>query len=111
MTINRLDDLDVSGKNVLIRSDLNVPLKDGRLVSTARIDASLPAIRSASERGGRVLVMSHLGRPAEGHFDPEFSLRPVADYLGEILGKKVPLISDYLDSPPQLQDGQVEYLL
>ena len=110
MTIKKLNDLDVSGKRVLIRSDLNVPVKEGRVVSTARIDASLEAIMSASNRGGRVLVMSHLGRPKEGQFDPECSLEPVAEYLGEALGRTVPLIADYIDRPPVLADGDVVLL-
>src|SRR5690606_9633410 len=87
----------LQGKRVLIREDLNVPVKDGKVKSTARIDAAVPTLRAALEAGARVMVMSHLGRPKEGQPDPAASLAPVAAKLGEILGRKVPLAADWLD--------------
>jgi phosphoglycerate kinase len=82
---------------VLIREDLNVPIRDGQVTSDARIRASLPTIKLALERGARVMVMSHLGRPKEGEFDLSLSLEPVAARLSELLGRKVPLVRDWLD--------------
>ncbi len=90
-------DLKLAGKRVLIREDLNVPIKDGRVTSDARIRAALPTIRSAMERNAAVMLMSHLGRPTEGQSDDAFSLQPVADSLGELLGMKVPLVKDWID--------------
>jgi len=90
-------DLDLAGRRVLIREDLNVPIQDGKVTSDARIRASLPTIRAALERGARVMVMSHLGRPKEGEYDPALSLEPVAARLSELLGRKVPLVRDWLD--------------
>ncbi|HJE27849.1 MAG TPA: phosphoglycerate kinase, partial [Pseudomonas nitrititolerans] len=90
-------DLDLQGKRVLIREDLNVPVKDGAVKSDARILASLPTIRLALEKGAAVLVCSHLGRPEEGVFSEEDSLKPVADYLSKALNREVPLVRDYLD--------------
>ena len=89
--------LDLAGKRVMIREDLNVPLSGGEVTSDARIRASLPTIRLAMEKGARVMLLSHLGRPQEGKFDPELSLAPVATRLSELLGKRVPLVSDWLD--------------
>ena len=94
--ILRMTDLDLAGKRVLIREDLNVPIRDGHVTSDARIRAALPTLRLALERGARVLVMSHLGRPKEGEFDPALSLAPVAERLSELLGRKVPLERDWL---------------
>ncbi|MDE3009790.1 MAG: phosphoglycerate kinase [Pseudomonadota bacterium] len=85
----RLDDLSLTGKRVLIRADLNVPLEGGRITDDTRIQASLPAIRKALAAGARVLLMSHLGRPEEGHFDPALSLVPVAERLASLLGQPV----------------------
>jgi phosphoglycerate kinase len=99
-------DLDLSGKRVLIREDLNVPVKDGKISSDARIVASLPTIRLALEKGAAVMVCSHLGRPVEGEFATENSLQPVADYLSEALGRAVPLVSSYVDGF-SLQPGDV----
>ncbi len=93
----RMTDLDLAGKRVLIREDLNVPVKDGVITSDARIRAALPTLRLALERGARVLIMSHLGRPKEGEHDPALSLEPVATRLSELLGRKVPLAVDWLD--------------
>ncbi len=97
MTVLKMTDLDLSGKRVLIREDLNVPVKDGAVKSDARILASLPTIKLALEKGAAVLVCSHLGRPEEGVYSEEDSLKPVADYLSKALGREVPLIKDYLD--------------
>ena len=92
----RMQDLDLRAKRVLIREDLNVPLKDGVVTSDARIRAALPTIRLALAAGARVMIMSHLGRPEEGKPDAEFSLAPVASRLSELLGRKVPLVTDWL---------------
>jgi phosphoglycerate kinase len=92
----RMQDLDLKGKRVLIREDLNVPVKDGTVTSDARIRASLPTIQMALAAGARVMVMSHLGRPEEGKPSPEFSLAPVAARLSELLGRKVPLVTGWL---------------
>ncbi|MCQ4306891.1 phosphoglycerate kinase [Pseudomonas stutzeri] len=97
MTVLKMNDLDLQGKRVLIREDLNVPVKDGAVKSDARILASLPTIKLALERGAAVLVCSHLGRPEEGVFSEEDSLKPVADYLSKALNREVPLVRDYLD--------------
>jgi phosphoglycerate kinase len=97
LAVKRMTDLDLKGKRVLIREDLNVPVKEGQVTSTARIEAALPTLRAALAAGARVLVMSHLGRPKEGKFDPEQSLAPVAAKLGELLGRAVPLAKDWLD--------------
>jgi phosphoglycerate kinase len=97
LKVNRMADLKLAGKRVLIREDLNVPVKDGKVTSTARIDAALPTLRLALDAGARVMVMSHLGRPKEGRPDPVASLKPVATKLGELLGRKVPLAANWLD--------------
>ncbi|MGH8125543.1 MAG: phosphoglycerate kinase, partial [Rhodanobacteraceae bacterium] len=96
MSFLRMHDLDLSGKRVLIRDDLNVPIQDGKITSTQRLDAALPAIRDARDAGAAVLVMSHLGRPKEGVFDEAQSLKPVAAWLSEKLGAAVRLERDYL---------------
>lgn len=93
-----MSDLDLRGKRVLIREDLNVPIDEqGRITSTQRLDAALPTLRSARDAGARVLVLSHLGRPKEGQFDSASSLAPVAAWLGDKLGSPVRLVADYLD--------------
>jgi phosphoglycerate kinase len=97
LAVKRMTDLDLCGKRVLIREDLNVPVKGGRVTSTARLDAALPTLRAARDAGARVMVMSHLGRPKAGKPDPESSLAPVAAKLGELLGAKVPLVTKWLD--------------
>ncbi len=97
MAIIKMSDLDLSGKRVLIREDLNVPVADGRVTSDARIQAALPTITAALDAGAAVMVMSHLGRPKEGQPDEQFSLRPVADYLGKALRRDVPLVPDWID--------------
>lgn len=97
MTVLRMTDLDLAGKRVLIREDLNVPIEGGRITSDARIRAALPSIRAALERGARVILLSHLGRPKEGEFSIENSLAPVAVRLQELLGQPVRFASDWLD--------------
>ncbi len=96
LKVKRMADLALAGKRVLIREDLNVPVKDGKVTSTARIDAALPTLQLALDAGARVMVMSHLGRPKEGKPDPAASLKPVAAKLGELLGRKVPLAANWL---------------
>ena len=110
MPILEMTGLDLAGKRVLIRQDLNVPLNDGVVASDQRIKASLPAIRHCVDAGARLMIMSHLGRPEEGNPEAQYSLQPVADYLGNALGKEVPLISDYLAQAPALVDGDVVLL-
>ncbi len=97
MTVLKMTDLKLTGKRVLIREDLNVPVKDGKVASDARIRASLPTIERALRAGAKVLVMSHLGRPTEGVYADEFSMAPVAEYLSEALGRDVRLEKDYLN--------------
>jgi phosphoglycerate kinase len=91
-----MTDLPLAGKRVLIREDLNVPVRDGVVTSDARIRAALPTITLALEKGAKVFILSHLGRPAEGSPSPEFSLGPVAGRLGELLGSPVPLVKEWL---------------
>ena len=110
MSVIRMTDLDLAGKRVLIRQDLNVPIKEGRVASDKRIRASMPTIEHCIKAGARVMLMSHLGRPTEGEPAAEFSLQPVADYLGEALGQPVKLVSDYLQNSPSLSDGEVVLL-
>jgi len=95
MTVLRMTDQDLKGKRVLIREDLNVPVKDGKVTSDARLRASMPTIKHALEAGAKVIVMSHLGRPTEGEYADEFSMQPVANYLADALGKEVPVIKDF----------------
>jgi phosphoglycerate kinase len=96
MTLLYMSDLNLSGKRVLIREDLNVPLQNGHITSDMRIRAALPTLRSAMQQGAHVIVLSHLGRPEEGKYDPELSLSPVAAKLSELLGVPVPLCKDWL---------------
>ena len=109
MTVLKMTDLDLQGKRVLIREDLNVPVKGGAVKSDARILASLPTIKLALEKGAAVLVCSHLGRPEEGVYSEEDSLKPVADYLSKALNREVPLIKDYLEGL-QVQPGELVLL-
>ena len=97
MTLLRMSDLDLAGKRVLVRQDLNVPVADGRVTSDQRLTASLPTLRALLDAGAAVMVMSHLGRPKEGAWSEADSLAPVAARLGELLGREVPLVRDYLD--------------
>lgn len=92
MKIKLMQDLDLEGKRVVIREDLNVPMKDGRISNDKRIRAALPTIRMALDKGAGVVLLSHLGRPVEGEYDPKLSLAPVAERLSELLGMSVPLI-------------------
>ena len=98
MPIRRMSDVALAGRRVLIREDLNVPIADGAVSSDARIRAALPTIRAAVDAGAAVMLMSHLGRPTEGKAAAEYSLQPVADRLGELLGRDVPLRVDWIDS-------------
>jgi phosphoglycerate kinase len=97
MKVLEMTQLDLTDKRVLIREDLNVPVKDGVVTSDARIRAALPTIHLAIKKGARVILMSHLGRPEEGKYDPEQSLAPVAARLSSLLGINVPLVRDWLD--------------
>ncbi|CAH9053346.1 Phosphoglycerate kinase [Pseudoalteromonas holothuriae] len=106
MSVIKMADLDLSGKRVLIREDLNVPVKEGKVTSDARIRASLPTIKLALEKGAKVMVMSHLGRPTEGEYDAQYSLQPVVDYLNQALEQNVRLVTDYL-SGVDVADNEV----
>lgn len=106
MSFKRMTDLALANQRVLIREDLNVPVKDGRITSEQRLTASLPTIRAALAAGARVMVMSHLGRPKEGVFDAAASLAPVAAWLSAALGQPVPLVRDWLDGV-DVQPGQI----
>jgi len=110
MSILRMSDLDLAGKRVLVREDLNVPIDDsGRITSELRIEAALPTLRRALDQGAAVMVMSHLGRPKEGEWSATDSLAPVATRLGELLGCEVPLVRDYLDGV-EVRPGQLVLL-
>ncbi len=106
MAIIKMTDLDLAGQRVLIREDLNVPVKDGEVTSDARIRASLPTIKLAVEAGAKVMLMTHLGRPTEGEYAEEFSLKPVAEHLSGLLGQDVKLVSEWQEGV-DLEDGQV----
>ncbi|MCA1766857.1 MAG: phosphoglycerate kinase [Idiomarina sp.] len=97
MSVIAMTDLDLNNKRVLIREDLNVPVKNGKVTSDARLKAALPSIQQALKAGAKVMVMSHLGRPTEGEYDEQFSLQPVVDYLQNALDCPVRLCKDYLD--------------
>src|SRR5580765_2622764 len=97
MKFKRMADVDLRGKRVFIRCDLNVPLEDGRITEDTRIRASVPGIKAALEQGAAVMVTSHLGRPTEGELKPEDSLAPVAKRLSELLGREVPLRANWVD--------------
>lgn len=109
MAIIRMENLDLKGKRVFIRSDLNVPVKNGKVTSDARIRASLPTIESAIKQGAKVMVTSHIGRPTEGEYNPEFSLQPVVDYLKAHVSFPVRLVKDYLDGV-DVQEGELVVL-
>ncbi len=110
MAITEMSSLDLNNQRVLMRLDLNVPIKDGKVSSDKRIRAVLPGLKLALEQGGRVLAMSHLGRPTEGQPDNALSLAPVAEHLGELLGQPVRLITDYLAQAPVVDPGEVVLL-
>lgn len=107
MAIKKMADLDLQGKRVLIRADLNVPIKDGKVASDKRIMATLPTIKLALEKGAKVMVTSHLGRPEEGVYNEEFSLKPVVDYMATKLDCNVRLVKDYLDGVEVAQNEVV----
>ena len=109
MPIVRMTDLDLAGQRVLIREDLNVPVRDGRITSEQRITAALPTLRLALEKGAAVMVMSHLGRPVEGTWTEADSLAPIAARLSELLGVDVPLVKDWVDGV-DVQPGQLVLL-
>ncbi len=109
MTVLKMTDLDLKGKRVLIREDLNVPVKDGKVTSDVRIRASLPTIQHALEAGAKVIVMSHLGRPTEGEYAEEFSMQPVADHLADLLGRDVNVVKDFRVGI-ELADGELALL-
>ena len=110
MSVIKMTDLDLAGKRVLIREDLNVPIVDGEVGDDTRIRASLPTMKKAMDAGARVMVCCHLGRPTEGEYDEQFSLAPVARHLSKLLGKEIRLIKDYLDSAPDIADGELVLL-
>jgi phosphoglycerate kinase len=109
LSIVKMSELSLRDQRVLVREDLNVPIKDGKVSSDARIRAALPTLQLALEQGARLLVMSHLGRPEEGEFAAEFSLAPVAEHLGTLLGQPVPLVSDWR-AGVQVESGQIALL-
>jgi len=109
LNIIKMTDLDLSGKRVLIREDLNVPVKDGKVTSDARIRASLPTIRHALQADAKVMIMSHLGRPTEGEYNENFSLKPVAEHLSGLLGVSVDVLKDW-ERGMDLADGRVVML-
>src|SRR5260221_1156496 len=109
MKFRRMSDVDLRGKRVFIRADLNVPLEDGRITDDTRIRASVPGIKLAVERGAAVMVTSHLGRPTEGQLKPEDSLAPVAARLAQLLGRQVPLVKDWVNGV-EVKPGQVVML-
>lgn len=106
MTMLKMSDVDLAGRRVLIREDLNVPMENGRITSDTRIRSALPTIESAREAGARVLVVSHLGRPTEGVVEEKFSLAPVARELGRLLGREVRLAEDWIDGV-EIDEGEV----
>ena len=110
MKVISMADVELKSKRVLIREDLNVPIKDGQITNDNRIRAALPTIQLALKQGAKVMIMSHLGRPVEGEFDPQFSLAPVAKALSNLLGQPVKLIDDYLTKAPELKEGEVALL-
>jgi len=110
MSIQKMTDLDLAGKRVLIREDLNVPVKDGKVTSDARIRASLPTIELALKSGAKVMVMSHLGRPTEGEFEEKYSLAPVAEHLSTLLQRPVPLIRNWLNTDFDVAEGDLVVL-
>ena len=110
MNFKRMTDLDLAGKRVFIRADLNVPVKDGKVTSDARITASMPTIEHAMKAGAKVMVTSHLGRPTEGQFNEEDSLKPVADVMAAKLGRPVRVIRDWVDGGFDVANGEVVLL-
>src|SRR5699024_9773591 len=109
MKFNTLDDLNLEGKRVLVREDLNVPIHDGEITSDARLEAALPTIEKILEKGGAVMLMSHLGRPTEGEESEEFTLAPAAVWLSNRLGKPVSLVKNWINGV-EIQPGEVKLL-
>ena len=108
MRVKQMNDLDLKGKYVLIRQDLNVPIQDGEITSDIRIQASVPTIKQAIAAGARVMLMSHLGRPTEGQFEDAFSLAPVAARLTQLLGTDVPVVKEW-KAGITLEEGEVVF--
>lgn len=108
MAVKKLADMDLKNKIVVIREDLNVPMKDGKVANDKRIRAALPTIRMALEKGAGVILLSHLGRPKEGVFEEQFSLKPVAEHLGELLGVKIKVVNEIENAKPK--PGEVELI-
>lgn len=106
MSVIRMEDLDLAGKRVLIREDLNAPVHNGRVTSDARLQAALPTLRMALAQNAAVILVSHRGRPKAGAIDPELSMQPVADHLGELLGREIPVQADWL-SGVDVAPGQI----
>ena len=107
MSVIKMTDLDLKGKRVLIREDLNVPVDNGKVTSDARIVAALPTMKLALDQGAKVMVMSHLGRPKEGEYSEENSMKPVATRLSELLGFEVAVHRDYLDGQVDIEPGKL----
>lgn len=110
MNVRKMTELDLRDKRVLIREDLNVPVKNGKVTSDTRLRACLPTIQAALDAGARVLLMSHLGRPTEGQPADEFSLAPVADHLGGLLQRRVRLVTDYLGQKVEVAGDELVLL-
>ncbi len=109
MPIRTLADVDLSGKRVLIRQDLNAPVKDGKVTNDKRLAASLPTLNKALAAGAKVMVMAHFGRPSAGEYDEKFSLKPVGERLAELLGKPVNLVKDWIDGL-EPKEGEITLL-
>ena len=107
MSVLKMTDLDLHGKRVLIRQDLNVPIKGGKVTSDKRIVASLPTIEHAMNAGAKVMVMSHLGRPTEGEYDEQFSMIPVGDHMSALLGHNVEMVKDWVNGVGSMNNGDV----
>ncbi len=107
INVLKMSDLELSERRVLIREDFNVPIHNGQITEMTRIEKTIPTIRAALNANARVLLISHLGRPKEGQFDPQFSLAPVAQVLTNLLGQEVALIKDWLSAEIKIQPGQV----
>jgi phosphoglycerate kinase len=107
MSVIKMTDLDLKGKRVLIREDLNVPIENGKVTSDARILAALPTMKAALDQGAKVMVMSHLGRPKEGEYSEEDSMKPVAEHLSKLLGYEVAVSREYLEGEVELAEGKL----
>jgi phosphoglycerate kinase len=107
MSVIKMTDLNLAGKRVLIRQDLNVPIKDGKVTSDKRILASLPTIEMAMNAGAKVMVMSHLGRPVEGEYDEAFSMIPVGEHMAALLGHNVEMVKDWINGVGEMRNGEV----